>query len=171
MGTATRTLTAWLLICLAGCATAAQKRAQQADSIMTEARTQVKTCLTTIRAKPEYTSLLPHLPDPNTDQFTMAQLTDEKIPSPRDARLIASRYDDMGTCRIQFLNSVSLARPDVVPVIANAYAEGSMIVASLVERKITWAESARREQAILVELRQKAADADRQWTADLSASH
>jgi hypothetical protein len=171
MGTTTRALTAWLLICLAGCATAAQKQVQKAAALMTEARTQVKACATTIRAKPEYTSLLPHLPDPNTNQFTMAQLTDEKLPSPRDARLMASRYDDMGTCRAQFLNSVSTARPDVVPIIAHSYAEGSVIVASLVERKITWAESARREQAVLVELRQKAADADRQWAAALHASH
>lgn len=171
MGTTTRALTAWLLIYLAGCATAAQKQVQQAGAIMTEARTQVKACITTIRAKPEYASLLQHLPDPNTNQFTMAQLTDNRLPSPRDARLMAARYDDMETCRTQFLNSVSSARPDLVPIIANAYTAGSMIVASLVERKMTWAESARREQAILVELRQKAADADRQWAADLNTSH
>src|SRR5690242_4316512 len=99
MGTTTHALAVGLLICLAGCATGAQKQVQRAGALMTEARTQVKACVTTIRARPEYTSLLPHLPDPNTNQFTMAQLTDEKLPSPREARLMASRYDEMGTCR------------------------------------------------------------------------
>ena len=138
---------------------------------MTEAREQVKLCVAEIRAKPKYESLLSHLPDPTTNQFTMAQLTNEKLASPGDAKLMASRYDELGNCRAQFLISVSNARPDLIPVFAGAYTEGSAIVASLVERKITWAESARREQVIVSELRKKAADADRQWFADLNASH
>jgi hypothetical protein len=176
MGTIRRASTAWLLLCmaasLAGCgATRAQRQIQQAEGTMTEAREQAKTCVAAIRAKPKYEVLLPHLPDPNTNQFTMAQLTNERLPSPGAARLMASRYDELGSCRTQFLNSVANARPDLVPVFAKAYTEGSAIVASLVERKITWAESARREQVVVSDLRQKAADADRQWFADLNAPH
>ena len=44
-------------------------------------------------------------------------------------------------------------------------------VVSIVQRKITWAEGARRSQALSSEYRQNAAAADRQWQANLTASH
>jgi hypothetical protein len=169
---------AWPLLCLlavvavlTGCATAAQRQAQQSGVAIREAMTQFKACVVPILDKPEYAPLLVHTPDIDTGQHTMAQLTDETIPSVEDARLFGARFDDSNPCRSRLLTALSTARPDVVPILARSYTHGSAIVVLIVERKITWAEAARRSQENSDNLREQLTLADRQWIADLNASH
>ena len=101
----------------------------------------------------------------------MEQLTDEKVPSPADAKLLAARFDDATRCRISYLNAISTVRPDLVAVYIDFYSKNATNVAMLVERKITWAEAVRRGQSNSSDGRQKIALADHQWVADLNASH
>jgi hypothetical protein len=165
----------WILLCgvvfLAGCATGAQRQAQQAGLAMQEASGQFKVCVASVLGKPEYVSLVPHTPDPETGQATMAQLTDEKAPSQNDSRLLASRFDEATACRITYLKALSTARPDLVPIIADLYTKNAANVVLLVERKVTWAEGVRRAQALTADTRQRIASANQQWVADLNASH
>jgi len=173
----------WLFLCgltvLAGCAmgaqrqaqTAAQRQAEQAVATTREAAAQNKACVAKVIANPEYAPLLVHVPNPDTGQHTMAQLTDETIPSEQDARLSAAWYDEATLCRGPFLSAVSTARPDLVPIFTDAYGKADARAVLIVERKITWAEAARRSQADLSDARQKIAAADQQWIADLNAAN
>ena len=156
---------------LAGCATAAQRQATQASAITREAAIQLKACIVAIRDKPAYLSLLRHLADLDTGQHTMRQLTDETLPTPAEAQLIAASTDDANICKRDFLAAISQARPDVVPVIADNMVKGNQIAVDLIERKITWGVAAGQTDANIAELRTKIADADQHWRAQLSASN
>jgi hypothetical protein len=160
-----------LALAVVGCGTAAQRQAQQSGAATREAIAQFKACSRAVRDKPEYASLLVHSSDLETGQPSMAQLTDETIPSEQDARLFAERFDEAGPCRGHLLTAISAARPDLVPVLADGMTQGSAIAVLVVEQKITWAEAARRTQALSSALRQNIAAADRQWIGDLNASN
>ena len=141
-----RSLLAACLV-LAGCATAAQCQATQVSAITREAAVELKTCIVAIRDKPEYLSLLPHLADLETGQHTMRQLTDETVPTPTEAQLIAASTDETNICRHHFLAVISQARPDVVPVIAGNMVKRDQIAVDLIERQITWGGAARQADA------------------------
>lgn len=160
-----------LALLLVGCATAAQRQAQQSGMETRSALAQFKACVKSVRDKPEYGQLLVHSPDLETAQPSTAQLTDETVPSEQDARLFAARFDETNPCRGQLLTALSPARPDLVPILADELAQGSAIAVLVVERKITWAENSRRVQELASSARQKIAAADRQWVADLNVSH
>jgi hypothetical protein len=164
-------LTLLAVFAIGGCATAAQRQAQQANTATREAAAQVQACVAAIFAKPEYASLVPHTPNLATGQHTMAQLTNESFISPEDAKLFSARYDESSGCRTRFLNAMSAARPDLVPILAGTYTKGAALVVRLVERKDTWGESARQSDAVLSDEREKLAAADHQWIADLNAAN
>jgi len=160
-----------MVFVIGGCATAARRQAQQADTAIREAVAQVEACVAAVYAKPEYASLIPHNPNPATGQHTMAQLTDESFISPEDAKLFAARYDEGIGCRTHYLNAISAVRPDLVPILAGTYTRGAIVVVRLIERQDTWGESARQSEAILSDQREKLAAANHQWGADLSAAN
>jgi hypothetical protein len=89
-----------------------------------------------------------HAPDLQTGQHTITQLTDETIPSEQDAGLIALRYFDTNKCRQQLLSGLSTSYPNIVPIMANEFTQVQASYVLIVERNITWAEFARRTQAI-----------------------
>ncbi len=165
----------WLLLCaltaLAGCATAAQRQAQQAALGTREAAAQLKACSAAVIHKPEYVSLLLHTPDLETGQPMLAQLTDESMISSEDAKLFGARHDELNPCKSRLLNVLSTVRPDLVPILSDEYTKGTAIAVQLVERKITWGEFAQQGQVLLNDSRQRIAVADRQWISDLNASH
>lgn len=166
-----RAAAVFLVVGLAGCATAAQREVQQAGTVTREALAQFKGCMAAVWAKPDYASLLPHSPAPGAGQPTMAQLTDETVPTVEEAHLLAARFDDDGPCKKSLLASLSTARPDLVPILANAYSKGAEIIAQLVERKITWAASMRQAAANESDVRTQIAAADQQWLAGLRAEN
>jgi len=170
-GTVTRLTCVVTLFLLAACATAAQRQAQQASTMTREAATQLKSCISAVVDKPEYAALLPHTPDLDSGQHTMAQLTNETVPSVQDARLFAARFDEVNPCRKRFLSALAAVRPDLVPILADGYAKGDAVAALLVERKITWAESAKRAEENTNSLRKQLAAADQQWIAELKAEN
>jgi hypothetical protein len=121
--------------------------------------------------KPEYAALLGHGLDLDTMQPTTAQLTDETIPSEQDARLFAARFDETGRCREGLLTDVAIPRPDLTPILADAFTQAGAIGVLVVERDVTWAEAARRSQVLLDDMRKRIAAADLQWVADLNPFH
>jgi hypothetical protein len=159
------------LVIVAGCATGAQRQAQQSAVGAQEAAAQFKACWAPIIVKPEYTPLLPHNPDPETSQPTMVQLTDERLPSQEEAKLWAARHDEMASCRMAFARYLYSVRPDLAAVFTDGWIKGDAIAVDLVERKITWGEGARRTQGALNEFQQKLTATNRQWIADVNASN
>lgn len=156
---------------ISGCATAAQRQVQQSIAVTQQASKALKTCLTTQREQPEYASLVSHLPDLDSGQPTIAQLTDDTIPSPEDARLTAALYDRETQCRAAFLNSLAAARPDLVPILADATQRGSAVVVLVVKRKITWADAARKMQAEASITRKQVLAANQAWLGEMNAEN
>jgi len=159
------------VLSVAGCATAAQRQAQHAAVGVHLALGQMKTCVRSVADNPQYASLLVHTPNLDTGQHTMAQLTDETVPTAEEARLFAKRYDDVNICRSHFLTALSSARPDLVPVFADAYAKSDGVAVQLVERKITWAAAARSSDQSIAHLRRQLEDANQTWIANLEAEN
>lgn len=171
---AIRTTAVWHLILLtalaaSGCAPTPQERAQQVGSATDDAAVAFSACLKKVRSEGAYAPLVPHITDVDTGPPTMAQLTDETMPSVAESKLIAARFDESNVCRGNFLNALAVSRPDLVIVFEDAFTKREAVVAQLVERKITWAEAARRTKTLSNDMRQKIANANRQWLADLAA--
>ena len=135
-------------LALTGCSPAA--RFQQA--VQTRSA-----CLEAVVHKSEYAPLLPHvfLTTPS-----MAQLTNETYPTDEEARLLALQHDEAVQCVNTYIAAVGPIFPQAVPMDIEARDEGTARTALLIERKITWAESARRAMATNERLQQALAEAD-----------
>jgi hypothetical protein len=156
---------------LVGCGTATNKHAQQPGWATQVAWTQFKACVRSVTNRPEYASLLAHTPGVDTMQPVTAQLTDEAIPSEQDARLFGTRFDEVNKCRDDLLMAVATPRPDLTPILQDEFTQADGIDVLVVERKITWAEAARRSQTLSSDVRQKIKVADLQWIAHMNPFH
>jgi len=135
-------------LALAGCSPAARfQRAVQTRSA----------CLETVAYKPEFAPLLPHV---FMTTPSMAQLTDETYATNEEARLLALQHDDVMQCLNTYIAAIGPIFPQAVPIYIEARDEVTARTALLIERKITWAESARRSMAINERLHQALAKAD-----------
>lgn len=108
-----------------------------------------------------------HLRQPSTT----AQLSDETLPTPEEARLIGAWQDELGSCRSQFQTALLLVRPDFVQALTEIDAEirNTAILAS--ERKLSWGEIARREAALSDSFNTKFLALNQQLDARLNAQN
>jgi hypothetical protein len=136
-----------------------------------EAWAQFQACVTSVIDKPEYAALRVHTLDLDAMQPARAELADETIPSAQDARLFAARFDAVNPCREDFLRAVAIPRPDLAAVLEDEFRAAGAISELVAERQVTWAEAARRAQALSSDARQKVAAADLEWTADIIPFH
>jgi hypothetical protein len=154
---------------VAGCAPTAQQHAQDVGSATDDAAVAFSACVKRVRNQPVYASLMAHTTDLDTGQPTMAQMTDETIPTPAEALLLAARYDETNMCRGDFLRALATARPDLVPVFEDSFTKREAIAVGLVERKFSWGEASKRSRIVANDMQQKIANANRQWVTDLAA--
>jgi hypothetical protein len=166
-----RSTIAGLALLLAGCSAAAHRQAQAPGWATQKAWARFKTCVTSVMNEPKYAGLLVHSLDLDTMQPTTGQLADATIPSEQDARLFAARFDATNRCREELLMAVATPRPDLAPIIADEFTQAGAIAVLIVERRVTWADAARRSQALSGELQQEIAAADLQWIVDLNPFH
>ena len=132
---------------------------------------QFNACRQEVHARPEFAPLLPHLGDPATGQFSMAQMTNETRPTAREAALIASFSDATNGCFRASVAKVQSVRPDVAAILSNEHAANLQVVAQLVERRITWAESVRQFQHITSEAEAQGAAANQRYLAGENVEH
>jgi len=163
---------AWALLflvlpILVGCATLPQQRGQSIGLTLQQAGADLKACGSAAYAK--YPSL--YVPNLTTGAPSMAQLTDETRPTPEQARLFAARWDDLRECNQQWRNAIASVRPDVVAILENQQAAADQLAALVIERKVTWAESARNSQQIQAATRSQLAATDREWRAEINAAN
>ena len=88
---------AWLPI-LTECGpppTAAQREVAAGNAAAQVGMAQFNACKQEVRVRPELAALLPHLPDPVTGQYSMAQMTNETRPTFKEATLFVSWFDAM----------------------------------------------------------------------------
>ena len=69
------------------------------------------------------------------------------------------------------MRAVAIPRPDLAPVLADEFKAAGAISELVVERQVTWAEAARRAQVLSSDVRQKVAEVDLEWTADIIQFH
>ena len=164
-------LAALLPAMLSGCATAAQNQFHDSVVETTKAVTALNACVRSVVEKPAYAALLSHTPDLTTGQLTMSQLTDETLATPADARLFSFRHDAVESCQKAYLKELSLARPDLVPLIIREYDKTDQVSVRLVERKITWAEWAASIEAIEAHMTSVIQAENQKWLAELNAEN
>jgi hypothetical protein len=116
--------------------------APQLRAILIERRA----CIAQVRSKPDYAPLLPHLSEPGSLKVTMAQLTDEGIPTPAESRLVASYVDEASPCITKSIRAASQAVPAFGPILLSQMSSDEGIVVLLVERKLTWGEAAQQQK-------------------------
>ena len=162
---------ALIALIVAGCSTAAHRQAQLPGWATQEAWAEFKACVKSVMDQSEYAALLVHTLDLDTMQPTTTQLTDETIPSEQDARVFAARFDETNRCREELLTDIAVPRPDLTPILADEFTQAGAIAVLVVERRVTWAEAARRSQMLSGDLRQRITAADLQWIADLNPFH
>jgi hypothetical protein len=162
---------ALIALIVAGCSTAAHRQAQLPGWATQEAWAEFKACVKSVMDQSEYAALLVHTLDLDTMQPTTTQLTDETIPSEQDARVFAARFDETNRCREELLTDIAIPRPDLTPILADEFTQAGAIAVLVVERRVTWAEAARRSQMLSGDLRQRITAADLQWIADLNPFH
>ncbi len=164
-------LVAVMLVLAASSSASAQsaqrQQVDQARAAMQDAHMLYTSCISAVIQKPAYGPLLPHTQNLDTGRHTAAQLADETFPSQSDAALFVARFNELNDCRAQYLAAISPVRPDLVPIVVDAYSGGDEISALLVQRRITWAEAARRSEAANAETREKAVAAEHAWIAEL----
>jgi hypothetical protein len=117
---------------------ARQAAAERAKTIVAD----MKSCVAAIRANPIYEPLLPHFADLATSQYTMAQLTDERRPTPVEGHLIVSYHDATNACRVKFTNEVSAVSATWGAAISQELSKVEDVDVQLAKRQLTWGDAA-----------------------------
>jgi len=118
---------------------------------------ELKTCFAYVYHNPEYAPITSHLPSPETGyQPTMSQLSDDSRPSKRESQLLIKHHDDMLQCRQTFLQNPGAGTPPgIVQIMREGWVDGDAITIQLVKRKITWGESAQKNQQLALNVQKK----------------
>jgi hypothetical protein len=74
----------------------------------------------------------------------MAQLADERIPTPGEGHLLAAYTDEAAPCITQYITAVTLAWPAAGPILLQGAASADATLALLTQRRISWGEGAQR---------------------------
>jgi hypothetical protein len=110
---------------------------------------QTKTCVGTAREKPIYAPLQPHLISLETEQFTMAQMADDHIPSQAESQLIVAYHDELIPCYNKYAAAASQVHPAIGPILAQERSDTEAVQLLLIKRQLTWGEAAQRERQIV----------------------
>jgi hypothetical protein len=111
---------------------------------------ELRSCLSAVRSKPAYSTLLPHLRDYTFDsRYTMTQLEDSRTPSPVEAELLKAYIDESAHCKDTWLAGVDQILPESASIRRRLVADTQAILLQLVTRRLTWGAAAQREQQLL----------------------
>jgi hypothetical protein len=152
--------------------TAAQ---QQAATIRAEARqagSEEISCIQSVYDKPEYTSIVQHLPAPGQEsEPTMAQLADNSLPTKKQRKLLISLHDEIVPCNKEALNRLVSIMPGFATIAADTMIAVNKLTLKLVERKITWGKYNQKGVELRVEMRERARPIIQQMNDQLVAEH
>jgi hypothetical protein len=114
------------------------------------ANQQLTACLTAIKVKPEYASLISHFGTTN------AQITDTAKPTAEETRLFGQYHDELQPCISHYREGYQSAGgdgPAVANIVAELQANNRENLVLISEQKLTWGEIDRRALANLDKLR------------------
>ena len=111
---------------------------------------ELRSCLSAVRSKPAYSTLLPHLRDYTFDShYTMTQLADDRTPSPAEAEVLQAYIGESAHCKDTWLVGVDQILPESASIRRRLVADTQAILLQLVTRRLTWGAAAQREQQLL----------------------
>ena len=117
-----------------------------AKAQLAQAKDERIACIGAIRTKPDFELLLPHFSDINTGDFTMAQLTDARVPTPAEGHLVSSYVDEANPCVSRSIEATSQVVPASGAILRQAKSSNEATMVLLVQRKLTWGEAAQRQK-------------------------
>jgi hypothetical protein len=112
-------------------------------------------CIAEIRNRPENTPLQPHFSEIGTGKLTMMQLTDERVPTPGESRLVVAYQDEASSCINKSIDAAVKVLPALGPIMQQQQASNDATMILLIQRKLTWGEQAQRTKQLIEETREK----------------
>lgn len=157
-----------LAFIVAGCATQAQRVAEQAAQISQKATADAEACDARIAAMPETQAVMRNAPGGLTS--LQAQTNTAKA-TPAEVRDIFVLHNAIGECRKIRLEAAGQISPLLVAPMAERYAREDAAYAALVERKATWGEFFRAREIARVETKRQYDEAVVTLQRGLQQSH
>lgn len=170
MKKATAITTVLLCFLMASCQTSAQK---QANTVMENLKITVQklgVCEKDVSANPMYRPLGNCFPS-GGNAPTLMQLTNKKLPTDEEVQLIISWHNDRARCRVIRIEGLMNSVPGLVPSTVEHYYDTDLVLADLIERKITWGEANKKFHALNLEFQQKWTQIAFDFMKELTASH
>jgi hypothetical protein len=157
-----------LTLCVAGCATAAQREVERMKTSADRGVTAARSCEAQVTAMPEYQSIKVYMV---TDGPSLAAQTNSSKANPEEIRAIFAVHAAMVPCRKIRIEAANEVSPILVPPLVENYARNDATYVALVEGKVTWGEFTRAIGAAHIEGKQKFAAAIAQVGQGLNQSH
>jgi hypothetical protein len=161
-----------IVVSLTGCATAAQQQAETIKAVIQQAVIDERSCLESVIDKPEYASIISHLPSPEQkSKPTMAQLADDAFPTKNQSKLLILAHDEVTPCKEEALNKLENIWSSLATVAADEMVEGDKLTLKLVKREITWGDYNQQCLELTQDTREKVRPIIQQMKYHLVAQH
>ncbi len=138
---------------------------------MDRADAESEVCSKTLLERPEFADVFQRFRPHSGMRPTLAQMADEGVPTPYEARLFVEWHTQNQTCRQRYLEAVRIVSPDAARATSANYAEYDDIYAALARREITWGVANTRFVNVLSKAAERQARAAAQTDMRLQASH
>jgi hypothetical protein len=158
-----------LTLCVAGCATAAQREVDRMKTSADRGIAAARSCDTQVAATPEYQSIKAYMP--TDDGPSLATQTNSSKATPEEIRAIFAVHAAMAPCRKIRVEAANDVSPLLVPPLVGKYARNDAIYVGLVDKKLTWGEFSRALEAVHIEGKKQFDAAIAQIEQGLNQSH
>jgi hypothetical protein len=158
------------VLCFSGCATAAQRQAQQIRENSTSAILDFKTCEDAVWNSPEYAPLQRHSPL-NLRDATIDQMMDSSKATPEEIAAIKAPHPQIVACRNTFLDRINLTTPTISTIFVENWDARDSYLIDLLQLKITWGKLLTESKTRAAEEHKKVLAEGKNIDANLQQSH
>lgn len=157
-----------LMTALAGCATRAQLEVARLMNAVESGKAASEACIAKVRQMPEYQILAPYLPEGSA---SLAAQANPAKATPAEIKAVFVVQEASADCRKISLEGMGSINPDMMALLARAYAKVDAGYLGIVERRMTWGEFVRVREAARTEFLDQALAIARQMDRELTAAH
>ena len=157
-----------LMAVLGGCATRAQLEVACLMNAVESGKAASEACIAKVKEMPEYQLLAPYLPEGSAS--LKAQANPAKA-TPTEIKAVFVVQEASADCRKIGLEGMGSINPDMMALLARAYAKVDAGYLGIVEKKMTWGEFVRIREAARAEFLDQAMAIARQMDRQLQAAH
>ncbi|MBN9516285.1 MAG: hypothetical protein J0H97_22970 [Alphaproteobacteria bacterium] len=157
-----------LMAVLAGCATRAQLEMARLMNSVESGKAASEACIAKVKETPEYRLLAPYLPEGSA---SLAAQANPAKATPAEIKAVFVVQEAGAECRKINLEGMGSLNPDMMALLAQAYAKVDAGYLGIVERKMTWGEFVRVREAARTEFLDQAMAIARQMDRELQAAH